>query len=129
MKNDGGSIRNLQADFDAAESESSFQRRVIALARQHGWMVHHTRPALRGSGRWSTPIQGDAGFPDLVLARSGVLWLVELKAAKGRVSEAQQEWWRATMPYYRLFRPQHWAEIEKLLRGADALEAIRKAGE
>ena len=45
------------------------------------------------SGKWSTPIQGDAGFPDLVLAhpQKGVIF-AELKSEKGKPTEAQMEW-------------------------------------
>jgi hypothetical protein len=60
-------------------TERDFQRAVVELARLMGWRVHHTRPALTQRGRWLTPIQGDAGFPDLVLCRPPRLVLAELK--------------------------------------------------
>jgi len=75
-------------------TEAEFQNKVIEVARMYGWKVMHTRPAQMQSGRWATPIQGDAGFPDLVLARprDGDLIFAELKATKGRVSIAQAAW-------------------------------------
>lgn len=76
-------------------SEAAFQAQVIALARLCGWLVHHSRPALRRSGRVSTPVAGDVGLPDLVLARGGVVLFVELKAEAGRVAPAQRAWARA----------------------------------
>lgn len=74
-------------------SEAAFQRAVIEIAKWERWLVHHTRPAQMRSGRWATPIQGDAGFPDLVLAHPARgLIFAELKSAVGRVSDQQTEW-------------------------------------
>ena len=64
-------------------TEREFQRAVVELARLMGWRVHHTRPALTRAGEWRTPIQGDAGFPDLVLCRPPRLILAELKRNAG----------------------------------------------
>ena len=50
-------------------NEAALQNAVIELAKLYGWKVHHTRPAQMPSGKWATPIQGHAGFPDLVLVR------------------------------------------------------------
>jgi len=73
--------------------EAEFQKQVVALAKQLGWLVMHTRPALNRSGKWSTPIQGHRGFPDLVLshANRGTVF-AELKGEKGRVAPEQQVW-------------------------------------
>jgi hypothetical protein len=54
--------------------------------------VHHTRPALNRRGEWRTPIQGDAGFPDIVLARDGRIIFAELKRTGGRPTPQQQMW-------------------------------------
>jgi hypothetical protein len=65
---------------------------VLELAKFRQCYVHHCRPALSLGGRWHTPIQGDAGFVDLVIAtRSRVLWR-ELKGARGRVTPEQRLW-------------------------------------
>jgi hypothetical protein len=45
-----------------------------------------------GSGRWATPIQGHAGFPDLLLARRDVVRVVELKRKPNRVEPEQHAW-------------------------------------
>lgn len=76
-------------------SEAEFQSQVIEIARMYGWKVSHFRPAQIRPGRWATPIQGDAGFPDLVLAHPtrGVLF-AELKKEKGRLSAGQVAWIR-----------------------------------
>lgn len=52
---------------------------------------------MNRSGRWSTPLQGDAGFPDVVLVRPPRVIFAELKAEKGRTSESQQTWLAALM--------------------------------
>jgi hypothetical protein len=74
------------------QRERDFQRAVIDLARLTGWRVHHTRPALTRRGRWLTPIQGDAGFPDLVLVRAGRVIFAELKRNGARPTPAQRGW-------------------------------------
>ena len=77
--------------------------KVIALAHACGWLVYHQRPARTGRG-WRTAIQGDAGFPDLVLARDqvtidpnyrGRLIVAELKTEQGKLTQAQLEWIQA----------------------------------
>jgi len=77
-------------------TEAEFQSAVIEVARLRGWLVMHQRPAQIRPGRWATAIQGDAGFPDLVLARprAGELIFAELKREKGRVSVMQKVWLR-----------------------------------
>lgn len=68
----------------------------MAIARAAGWRVHAERTALTASGRYSTPIQGDAGFPDLVMVRGRHLWFVELKRKPNTV-EPDQHLWLATL--------------------------------
>jgi len=77
----------------AEPSEAEFQKAVITLAKLHRWKVMHTQPAQIRPGKWITPNTGDQGFPDLVMTHStrGTIF-VELKAAKGVLSETQWEW-------------------------------------
>lgn len=65
---------------------------VLELARFRGFHAAHFRPGLNRRGSWSTPVQGDPGFPDLVLARLGRVLFVELKGNRGRLSAGQREW-------------------------------------
>ena len=76
-----------------AMKESYFQSQVILLARLHGWLVMHTRAVEIRPGVWKTPLQGHAGFPDLVLAHKtrGVIF-AELKSDMGRLSDKQELW-------------------------------------
>ena len=102
------------------ERERDFQRAVVELARLMGWRVHHTRPALTQRGRWLTPIQGDAGFPDLVLCRPPRLILAELKRNGARPTPAQRGWLDALascagVECY-LWTPSDWEAIIDALR-------------
>jgi VRR-NUC domain len=98
-------------------SEADFQRQVIASAKAAGWLVQHSRHAYNKSGRVSTPIQGHAGFPDLVLARERVLF-VELKKVGAYPSPDQRVWHerlRAAGVEFYIWRPTDWPEIESVL--------------
>lgn len=102
------------ASLPANLSEHHFQRTVIDLARLHGWRVSHTRPARTERG-WRTPVEGDAGAPDLLLARDGAVLLAELKSARGRPAPDQVAWLAALGPYGRLWRPADFPTIAALL--------------
>ena len=105
------------------ETEAGFMGWVIDLATYHGWLVAHFRAAKMGDGRWVTPMVGDPGFPDLVLARRGDVIFAELKVGRGKVSAVQKAWlealrsseWERTHEVY-LWRPEDRDEIEGLLR-------------
>jgi len=73
-------------------SERAWQDQVLKLAQLTGWLVHHCRPAMTAGGRYATPIQGDAGFPDLVLCRDERVLFVELKTDTGQVTPDQLRW-------------------------------------
>lgn len=92
-------------------TEAQYQQRVIDLARTLGYRVAHFRPALTRSGRWATPMQGDKGFPDLVLAKGGRVLLAELKTDVGRLGPGQQGWLDALGPHGRLWRPRDWLTV------------------
>lgn len=77
--------------LDRAMSEADLQQTVIEMARVYGWLVAHFRPARTAKG-WRTAIEGDAGFPDLVLVRDGRVLFVELKQENGKPSAAQGRW-------------------------------------
>lgn len=79
--------------------EAILQSKVITLARMNGFRVQHSRPVQQANGKWLTAIQGDHGFPDLVLAHAerGVLFL-ELKSNVGKLSPGQVMWRNALAP-------------------------------
>lgn len=87
-------------------SEEDFQRWVIDVAHWHQWLVTHFRKVKLPSGRWGTPLQGDPGYPDLSLARAGVVILAELKTDVGKVEPAQSKWLQEIGPEHgRVWRP------------------------
>jgi hypothetical protein len=104
-------------------TEREFQRAVVELARLCGWRVFHARPALTRRGRWLTPIQGDTGFPDLVLCRPPRLILAELKRVGARPTPAQRGWLDALascagVECY-LWTPADWNAIVRTLTGGN----------
>jgi hypothetical protein len=73
--------------------EAQFKNAVIEIAQRYGWFVHHDLPAMNKRGKWATHIQGDSGFPDLVLVNpKGVLVFAELKTDIGVVRKTQNAW-------------------------------------
>lgn len=74
-------------------SEDDLKGLVIDALHHHRWLVHHDRPARTNQG-WKTAIEGDKGFPDIVAVhpRTGITMFLELKSAKGRLTEEQTEW-------------------------------------
>jgi len=81
---------------------------LIEIAQALGWRVCHFRPARTEKG-YRTALQGDAGFPDLVLARNGVVHIWECKMEhqgfRGRLSPAQRAWMDALGDKARVLYP------------------------
>lgn len=100
-------------------TEDEFLRQIIELAHVYQWRVHHERPAWTNKG-WRTPIQGDRGFPDLVLARSPRVIIAEVKSDKGRLTREEREWLEEMegCPGVESFiwRPRMWDDIVGILR-------------
>jgi len=100
-------------------SEEVFQQQVIEAAQILGWKAHHARKAWTKKG-FRTPIQGDPGFPDLVLARAPRVLFVELKVDNGRLTDAQ-EWWMEELNQCPgvetyVWRPKMWDLLLKILK-------------
>lgn len=72
-------------------TETECQRTIIDAARKMGYLVHHSRPARNEKG-WSTPIEGDPGFPDLVIVGWDLVYIVELKRKPNTVAPEQRAW-------------------------------------
>jgi len=103
--------------------ESEWQAQVLHLARLYRWRVHHCRPAMNGRGRYSTPIQGHPGFPDLVLSGHGRVLFVELKTdATASKLTGEQAAWRdvllAAGVEWFCWRPRHLGEVRETLAPA-----------
>ena len=113
LANDGGSAKNMIRDLDRALSEAQWAREVKEYAQAHGWRVAHMRAVQLASGRWTTPNEGDEGFPDWVFARDGEVILAELKSETGRETAHQRAWLDAAHGY--LWRPSDRAGMERRL--------------
>lgn len=98
-------------------SEAEWQTTVIGLARLFGWRLVHIRNVKVGD-RWQVPYEGDPGLPDLILARDGVVHLVELKRHGAKPTPEQRKWLAAAGSNGRLWSPSQWREVYNTLRGA-----------
>jgi hypothetical protein len=72
-------------------NEGHLLRAVVDLAHLHGCLVHHQRPARTATG-WRSAIQGDPGWPDVVIAGPRGLLVRELKTGSARASLDQVAW-------------------------------------
>lgn len=66
-------------------TEKQLSATIIHAAKECGWLIART---------WLSKFS-PAGEPDLRMIRQGRLVVVELKSAKGKPSEAQNEWLEA----------------------------------
>ena len=104
-------------------TEAAYQQTIVEAAHFFGWLVHAERPAQRGNGRWVTAIQGDPGFPDLVLVhvRRERLLFIELKRKPNHPTLAQETWiaaLQAAGAWARvLYVPEQMDEVLALLQG------------
>lgn len=92
-------------------TESQLQYSILDLAKVHHLLVHHCRPAKIRADRWVTPIQGNAGFVDLVIVGVGGVVFAELKGDTTQPTEAQMRWLgtlEAAGSQAYLWRPEHW---------------------
>ena len=99
-------------------SEAQFMGSIIDLALLRLWLIQHSLPAISNKG-WRTPVQGDTGFPDLVLARAPRLIVAEIKSDKGSASPEQRLWLSELSDcpgvevYY--WKPHDWEDIKRIL--------------
>lgn len=73
--------------------ELECERTILDAAAISGWRRHGERVAMSRKG-WRTPVKGEVGWPDLVLARPGVLIVAELKRKPNEPDPEQLEWLR-----------------------------------
>lgn len=102
-------------------TEAELLGSVLDYAWLKGCLVHHDRPARTKHG-WVTPVQGNAGFPDVVIVGPNGVLFAELKKASSVLTAAQRQWLDRLGPHGRLWRPVHWhdgsirADIDRIGR-------------
>jgi len=82
---------------------------IVEAAALLGWRVHHDRRSDLARQ------QGHAGFPDVVLARRGVVRFMELKSERGQLS-TEQFAWALTLPALEVVRPADLDSVIESLR-------------
>ena len=72
--------------------ERDYQAAIVQLAKHAGWHVHAELRDPKGKVR--THVQGDVGFPDLVLVHQTrrIAVFIELKRKPNRATKTQQSW-------------------------------------
>lgn len=86
---------------------------VVYYALDHGWQVMHIKPA-KVAGRIITPTNPSGkGYPDLTLAKNGVVHFWECKAPGKKPTPDQVGWLEATGG--RVIYPSDWAYIKEVL--------------
>ena len=117
---EGLSRMTFHTQISTHMSERDWQHMVTDTAKWFDWTYYHSRPALTQAGKWSTPLEGLAGFPDLVLVhKTRGLVFAELKSQKGRLT-AKQEHWIDTLSLAGaeayVWRPSDWPQVLRRLR-------------
>lgn len=111
-------------------TEKVFQQRVLKLAKDNGWKTAHfthtmrlirigTAPDGKAQHR-PVPDTSARGWPDIVMARSGVVLFRELKSETGTIEPDQAEWLAELQDAgldAKVWRPRHWAEAQLVLAG------------
>lgn len=91
-------------------TEKQMERQIADLARLFGWERAHA---------W-TSIHSPSGFPDDVLVRPPRIVMLELKSAKGKLTERQEKWGELLKACpqieYRIIRPDDLESVAELLR-------------
>jgi|PlaIllAssembly_1097288.scaffolds.fasta_scaffold219083_3 hypothetical protein len=77
---------DAQKAIAAAMSEDELLTHVLDIAWLYKWRRYHVRNSKQGI------IQGETGFPDVVLVKRERLLFIELKKQDGRTSPDQRAW-------------------------------------
>lgn len=107
-----------ERQFCDAMSEDDLQDRVMAVALQGSWHRYHPKPAtVRQRGRVVriTHQDGEPGFPDLVLARDGVVLFIELKTEDNSPEPHQRVWLEHLGHRAYVVRPRDLPELRRVL--------------
>ena len=108
----------------SAESEASFQSRVVKTAHHLGWRTFAVRRSAAVSAKTGKVVSyvTSEGWPDLVLVKGNKIIFWELKSDRGEIEQEQHEWLTAleaveTVHQVGCVRPRDFDLIEATLRG------------
>lgn len=96
-------------------TEEALLTLVMQMAKQLGWRRYHVRNSKAGI------VQGEVGFPDLVLVRGNRVLFIELKRENGKTTPEQVAWLEAFLlaglEVY-VWRPSDWlaGRVERILQ-------------
>src|SRR6266699_2810125 len=101
-------------------TEASFTTQVMKWAKTYGFRCFHVRNSGHGGMSY---VEGDRGFPDLLMTRGTRLVVAELKIWKagiklGEPKPEQQRWLdalRMVGAETYVWRPENWSEILAVL--------------
>lgn len=99
-------------------TERQWQTTVEQALTAAGWRWYHA-PDNRPGGRTGRIQKVTAGFPDLIAVRGGRLLALELKAQRGRLGPAQQEWLDALAlagAEVAVYKPSDWDALWERIR-------------
>lgn len=77
---------------DVRAKELACEASILEAAQIAGWRRHGERAAMGKTKGYRTPIKGEPGWPDLVLARRGQIVAAELKRDPNEPTDAQIAW-------------------------------------
>ena len=97
-------------------TETEFTNELLKWAKAYGWHRFHARSSGRmHNGKAIPTVQGNSGFPDLVLLRGKRLIFAELKVGKNKPSDEQLQWIAMLDEVHgvevHLWRPEQWSQI------------------
>lgn len=98
-------------------SEAEFQTSVLDIAQRLRWLRYHALPVLDIHHHWRTAQSGEVGFPDLVLAKAGVILFRELKTDRGATTAGQKMWGAELGDAWAVWRPKDMPLIIATLEG------------
>jgi hypothetical protein len=105
----------------ATITEQQFTNSVLQYAKAYGWRRFH----VRMSGVGGVNVQGDRGFPDLVLVRPPRMIVAELKVGRNKTTKEQDGWLQAleesSCAEIYWWTPDQWQRILETLSRKDNL--------